>query len=182
LVYVSNAVPEGDGTQNLGMQGVAYNVISAAVSAPDAPGAIVSATSRQLNGLDMFQIVARGLKENVTYTVFAVCLAFSLRGPSLVSYIALQQDSQSSQSFSSNNGFFSSRAEEWDRYAVRWRASSACVPQVLRQLRLELGGCAPAGILVGWLIAHLKLLLPPKKVVRTCAIYFSLPPPPPFFL
>ncbi|KAK5988621.1 hypothetical protein PT974_10107 [Cladobotryum mycophilum] len=80
LIYVANAVPSGDGKQNLGTSGLynkpAVNKIitqeGAAVKAgnPD-PSALI--TVRPQGGLDEFQIIGRDLQFNTTYTVSGSC-------------------------------------------------------------------------------------------------------------
>jgi hypothetical protein len=80
LVYVAGAVPEGsgDGSQNLGRQGLSrhrpLNKLLVAETHSDnvTPTALV--TVRRQAGLDMFQVIGRGLKLNTTYTVSASCL------------------------------------------------------------------------------------------------------------
>ncbi|KAJ4150265.1 hypothetical protein LMH87_011022 [Akanthomyces muscarius] len=82
LVYVANAVPHGNGTQNLGRQGLvetpAANKLvtlhgphNSGGGGQHAPSALV--TVRQQGGLDMVQVIGRDLQLNTTYTVSATC-------------------------------------------------------------------------------------------------------------
>lgn len=81
LVYVAGAVPEGDGMQNLGRQGLlgrpALNKILALDGSIHSNGTAPSAlvTIRPQQGLDMFQVIGRNLRLNTTYSVSASCLA-----------------------------------------------------------------------------------------------------------
>lgn len=75
LIYVAGAVPNGDGTKNLGRQGLngrAANVLLT-VEDPKPDGKNVTATAlitvRPADGLDMFQVIGRNLKLNTTYTI-----------------------------------------------------------------------------------------------------------------
>lgn len=88
LVYVANAVPNGNGTQNLGKQGLydqpASNKLvhvqpsgglghvhkGATATGHKAPTALI--TVRRQTGLDMFQVIGRDLRVNSTYTASAV--------------------------------------------------------------------------------------------------------------
>jgi len=78
LVYVPNAVPSGDGTKNLGAQGLhgkaAVNRqlnIKAKTYHKENPTALV--TIRPQAGLDMFQVIGANLALNVTYVASAAC-------------------------------------------------------------------------------------------------------------
>ncbi|EXJ59331.1 uncharacterized protein A1O5_12212 [Cladophialophora psammophila CBS 110553] len=85
LIYVANAVPEGNGTANLGTQGLsitaALNKIVDITSKPGSesmmpasnktPTALV--TIRSLGGLDMVQVIGRDIKLNTSYTMSATC-------------------------------------------------------------------------------------------------------------
>ncbi|KAJ2980265.1 hypothetical protein NQ176_g2742 [Zarea fungicola] len=80
LVYVAGAVPEGsgNGTQNLGKQGLTpkhpLNKLLVGKSHSGNATATALITVRQQAGLDMFQVIGRGLKLNTTYTVTGSCL------------------------------------------------------------------------------------------------------------
>ena len=79
LVYVSNAVPTGDGTQNLGTQGLLdelpYNkIVSVRSSYGSDTDATTLITIRHEEGLDMFQVIGRDIKLNTTYTASASCV------------------------------------------------------------------------------------------------------------
>ncbi|OAP57006.1 hypothetical protein AYL99_09118 [Fonsecaea erecta] len=93
LIYVANAVPEGDGTANLGRQGLSTTpalnkIVDVTPKQPDSqspmmmmnmnnnnntapPTALV--TIRSLGGLDMVQVIGRELKFNTSYTMSATC-------------------------------------------------------------------------------------------------------------
>lgn len=83
LVYVSNAVPEGGGAQNLGTQGLVSGgsaVLNRVVEVVDGGGGDNSSSSpsalvtvRPAVGLDMFQDIGRNLRLNATYEVSAAC-------------------------------------------------------------------------------------------------------------
>lgn len=81
LVYVSNAVPSGNGTQNLGTQGLAgapaVNKLVAVNGSASHPNATALVTVRPEVGLDMFQVIGRNLRLNATYEVSAACRACS---------------------------------------------------------------------------------------------------------
>jgi hypothetical protein len=79
VVYVSNAVPEGNRRQNLGTQGL--------IKEPRPANAIVKATGpntpangsalimvRPVSGVDEFQVIGRNIHANSSYTVYARCL------------------------------------------------------------------------------------------------------------
>ncbi|KAF2458993.1 nitrous oxide reductase [Lineolata rhizophorae] len=74
IVYVSNAVPEGDGLLNLGTQGLrgrAKNKLLSVEGGKEDAAALI--TVRDQNGLDMFQIIGRKLLLNTTYVAAAEC-------------------------------------------------------------------------------------------------------------
>ncbi len=84
LVYVAGAVTSGDGTQNLGRQGIASEpalnklvAVSSKGPGSEQANATRSAliTVRPLAGFDMFQIIGRNLRLNGSYTASASCLA-----------------------------------------------------------------------------------------------------------
>ncbi|KAF8592666.1 hypothetical protein K439DRAFT_1323730 [Ramaria rubella] len=68
-VYVAGAVPSGNGTANLGTQGLNKQTANKLISTPDGGSALI--TIRGLSGLDMVQVIGRSLKVNVSYTAFA---------------------------------------------------------------------------------------------------------------
>ncbi|ATY59192.1 40-residue YVTN family beta-propeller repeat [Cordyceps militaris] len=83
LVYVAGAVPHGNGTANLGRQGLqdapaANKIITLRAHKGHkghkgpTPSALV--TVRKQGGLDMVQVIGRDLRLNTTYTVSAACL------------------------------------------------------------------------------------------------------------
>jgi YVTN family beta-propeller protein len=69
LVYVANAVPQGDGRQNLTRQGLDKRIVT-----QDLPvaGGTVRWTVREVDTLDQVQVVARGLPANSAFSVQAV--------------------------------------------------------------------------------------------------------------
>jgi YVTN family beta-propeller protein len=79
VIYVSDAVPEGGGRQNLGTQGLIkeprpVNAI-VSVTGPNTPAngsALI--TVRPVSGVDEFQVIGRNIHFNSTYTVSARCL------------------------------------------------------------------------------------------------------------
>jgi DNA-binding beta-propeller fold protein YncE len=79
LVYVADAVTSGDGTQNLGTQGLLaklpYNKL---VNVRSSDGGYTNATAlitiRHEEGLDMFQVIGRDLNLSTIYTASASCL------------------------------------------------------------------------------------------------------------
>ncbi len=70
LVYVANAVPNGDGMANLTQQGLNKQVLNQKVDVPGGVGT-VAATVRQVQGLDMINVRGRELPANTTFTVYA---------------------------------------------------------------------------------------------------------------
>jgi len=93
LVYVAGAVPEGDGTQNLGRQGLSGKPVLNKILTGDSPSsngttptALVTIRSQQ--GLDMFQVIGRNLKLNSTYSVSASCLKCNRVQIPLVEFMA----------------------------------------------------------------------------------------------
>lgn len=79
LVYVAGAVPQGhNGTENLGRQGLVpqrpLNKLLVGDTHSDNVTATALVTVRKQVGLDMFQVIGRGLKLNTTYTVTGSCL------------------------------------------------------------------------------------------------------------
>ncbi|KIX98043.1 uncharacterized protein Z520_06122 [Fonsecaea multimorphosa CBS 102226] len=91
LIYVANAVPQGDGTANLGTQGLsptaALNKIVDIITPKLQPGSgeammpmpasnktpTALVTIRSLGGLDMVQVIGRNIKLNTSYTMSATC-------------------------------------------------------------------------------------------------------------
>ncbi|WP_198163411.1 YncE family protein [Rhodococcus sp. WMMA185] len=69
LVYVANAVPDGDGTENLTQQGIGARVENADIPL-DGPG-YARVTVREVDGQDMFSIDGAGLMPSTTYTATA---------------------------------------------------------------------------------------------------------------
>ena len=75
LIYVSNAVTSGNGTQNLGKQGLLGSVTNKLIGVGGSrANASALITIRPEVGLDMFQVIGRNLKLNATYEVRAACL------------------------------------------------------------------------------------------------------------
>jgi YVTN family beta-propeller protein len=74
LIYVSNAVPTGNGTQNLGRQGLGSRVENAIVPVVGRKNGSALITVRSTGGLEMFQLIGRDLKLNATYVASASCL------------------------------------------------------------------------------------------------------------
>lgn len=70
LVYVADAVPNGNGKQHLGRQGLDQPVRNAAATVISGPGK-AELTVRQVKGLDMVQLQGSGLTPNATYTASA---------------------------------------------------------------------------------------------------------------
>ncbi|OQU99713.1 hypothetical protein CLAIMM_05309 [Cladophialophora immunda] len=90
LIYVANAVPEGDGTANLGTQGLSSTAaLNKIVDVTQSPGSASMSTMmmtpasnktptalvtiRSLGGLDMVQVIGRDLRLNGSYTMSATC-------------------------------------------------------------------------------------------------------------
>lgn len=70
LVYVANAVPEGDGSANLTQQGLGKRIETLNVDMRGVSGG-AKATIRAVQGLDEIDLAVRGLPPNQTFTVFA---------------------------------------------------------------------------------------------------------------
>ena len=70
LVYVAGAVPNGNGRQHLGRQGLDLPVCNAAATVTSGPGK-AEVTVRQVKGVDMIQLQGSGLTPNATYTASA---------------------------------------------------------------------------------------------------------------
>jgi len=84
LIYVAGAVTSGNGTQNLGTQGLNKQSANVLVEVPSANANVSSSaliTIRGLSGLDMFQVIGRAMKANATYTASAVHSASGARIP-----------------------------------------------------------------------------------------------------
>jgi hypothetical protein len=76
LIYVSNAVPAGTGTQGLGRQGLGFRVENMLVPVLGCGGAKNGSallTVRATAGVDMVQIIGRELVRNATYVAEAAC-------------------------------------------------------------------------------------------------------------
>jgi YVTN family beta-propeller protein len=73
LVYVAGAVPDCNGTQNLGRQGLDKRIENRVVAVTNSTKGTALFTIRALVGLDMFQIIAGDLEINQTYVARAVC-------------------------------------------------------------------------------------------------------------
>ncbi|CCF83920.1 YncE family protein [Nitrolancea hollandica] len=69
LVYVANAVPEGDGTTNLTQQGLGKRIEKLDVDVRGVSGG-AKATIRAVQGLDEIDLAARGLPPDQAFTVF----------------------------------------------------------------------------------------------------------------
>ena len=81
VVYVAGAVPQGagDGTSNLGSQGLNHQTANKIVTTSDGGRALV--TVRGLVGLEMFQVIGRSLQFNTTYTAYATTLSGNVEIP-----------------------------------------------------------------------------------------------------
>lgn len=75
LVYVAGAVTSGDGTQNLGRQGLGYKVENKVIPVGGTVNGSALVTVHAVEGLDMVQFISNGLKENTTYIASASCYA-----------------------------------------------------------------------------------------------------------
>lgn len=73
LVYVAGAVTSGDGTQNLGRQGLGKRIENRLIGVMNSTKATALFTIRELVGLDMLQIIGRQLEINQTYVARATC-------------------------------------------------------------------------------------------------------------
>lgn len=73
LIYVAGAATTGDGTQNLGRQGLGRRVENKAIPVGGTVNGSALVTVRAVDGLDMVQYIGNGLKENVTYVASASC-------------------------------------------------------------------------------------------------------------
>ncbi|KZT54126.1 putative isomerase YbhE [Calocera cornea HHB12733] len=84
LIYVAGAVTSGNGTQNLGTQGLNKQSANVLVDVASSNINVTSSaliTVRGLSGLDMFQVIGRAMKANATYTASAVHSASGVRIP-----------------------------------------------------------------------------------------------------
>lgn len=77
LIYVAGAVTDGSGEQNLSRQGLDKRIENAPVTV-DQPGASAAVTVRALTGLDMVEIMGRGLTPNASYTASATFKGFQI--------------------------------------------------------------------------------------------------------
>ena len=66
LVYVANAVPQGNGRQGLTRQGLDQRVLTRDLAVA---GGVVRVTVREVDTLDQVQVVARGLPPNARFSV-----------------------------------------------------------------------------------------------------------------
>ena len=74
LVFVAGAVPiPYNGTENLGSQGLGKRIENQLVGVTNASTATALFTIRELDGLDMVQVIGRSLEINATYAATAVC-------------------------------------------------------------------------------------------------------------
>ncbi|KAH7370152.1 nitrous oxide reductase [Rhexocercosporidium sp. MPI-PUGE-AT-0058] len=76
LVFVANAVPISSNTtsgENLGRQGLDKRVENRLISVTNSTKATALFTIRELDGLDMVQIIGRSLQINQTYVATAAC-------------------------------------------------------------------------------------------------------------
>jgi len=73
LVYVAGGVTSGNGTQNLGREGLDKRIENRLIAVTNSPKATALITIRELVGLDMFQLIGRNLEINQTYVARAVC-------------------------------------------------------------------------------------------------------------
>jgi len=74
LVFVAGAVPSPHtGTENLGQQGLGKRVENRLISVTNSTKATALFTVRELDGLDMFQVIGRSLEINQTYVATAEC-------------------------------------------------------------------------------------------------------------
>ncbi len=138
LVYVANAVPTGNGTQNLGRQGLfekpASNKLVDVLDSHGSNGSAL-ATVRPQNGLDMFQLIGRNLRLNTTYTAFAACLQCNGTKIPLVDFMATAPTQAGCGSAPQVLAFFKFRAfMTW----TPWRSAE--------QFSLDLGGNTESGI------------------------------------
>ncbi|KAF2796062.1 hypothetical protein K505DRAFT_238554, partial [Melanomma pulvis-pyrius CBS 109.77] len=99
LIYVSNAVPTGPGTQALGTQGLnpklpPQNILVAITTSTPTPKetkkepATALINIRQVAGLDMVKVIGRNLKLNTTYTVTADSKKYGAKGLPLLDFKA----------------------------------------------------------------------------------------------
>ena len=91
LIYVANAVTSGNGTQNLGRQGLNGPAANKLVQVQGHPDASALITVRPEVGLDMFQVIGRQMKLNATYEVSAACTRCNGTKIPLVSFTASMQ-------------------------------------------------------------------------------------------
>ena len=73
LIYVAGAVTSGDGTQNLGRQGLGMKVENQLVPVSGTSNGTSLVTIREAVGLDMVQFIGRNLEINTTYVAKASC-------------------------------------------------------------------------------------------------------------
>ncbi|KAH8808831.1 nitrous oxide reductase [Xylogone sp. PMI_703] len=74
LIYVAGAVTSGDGTQNLGRQGLDMPPVeNKIIPVRGTKGGSALLTVRETNGLDMVQLIGRNLEVNTTYVMSASC-------------------------------------------------------------------------------------------------------------
>ncbi|KAK0106220.1 hypothetical protein ONS96_003863 [Cadophora gregata f. sp. sojae] len=86
LVFVAGAVPtwsNTSGLENLGRQGLGKRVENRLISVTNSTKATALFTLRELEGLDMVQIIGRSLKINQTYVATAACKGCANGGPRL---------------------------------------------------------------------------------------------------
>jgi YVTN family beta-propeller protein len=89
LVYVANAVPwPANGTESLGTQGLGKSCENRLIDVTDSTDGTALLTVRELEGVDMLQIVGRSLEINQTYIATAVCNACGGDRLKLVSFKA----------------------------------------------------------------------------------------------
>ncbi|KAH6721614.1 nitrous oxide reductase [Leptodontidium sp. MPI-SDFR-AT-0119] len=80
LAFVANAVPPSSNTtgrENLGRQGLDKRVENRLISVTNSTKATALFTTRELEGLDMVQIIGRSLQINQTYVATAICYGYS---------------------------------------------------------------------------------------------------------
>jgi YVTN family beta-propeller protein len=89
LVYVANAVPlPATGTENLGTQGLGMRCENRLIGVTSSTRASALVTIRQLEGVDMLQIIGRTLQINQTYVATAACKGCKGGRNSLVNFKA----------------------------------------------------------------------------------------------
>lgn len=77
LVYDAEGVTSGNGTQNLGRQGLNYNIENRAIPMSNRSNSRTLITVRQVSGLDMVQFIASDIQGNTTYAASASCLNYN---------------------------------------------------------------------------------------------------------